>query len=103
MVIRMRELIEDSKRLRNILIKKGFLPELAELIAQNLNTEYTAQRMLGYLMSNPHPSEEELVDEMLAITSDRDRFVQKHLVESYNVGINDLYMRRDEIFSDEDE
>ena len=42
-----------------------------------MNTDYTATRMLGYLyrISNPRP--EDVVDEMLAILSDRNAIIQK--------------------------
>lgn len=94
---------EKSRQLQKVLEKKGYLPELCELIAMNLSTDYTAERMLNYLGSVPYPGQEELVDEMLAILSDRDRFVEKHKMESYNSGINEMYSRHDEIFGKDEE
>jgi hypothetical protein len=46
-----------------------------------MNTDYTATRMLGYLyrISNPRP--EDVVDEMLAILSDRNAIIQKKELE----------------------
>lgn len=94
---------EKSRQLQKALEKKGYLPELCMLIAQNLSTDYTAGRMLGYLASVPNPGQEELVDEMLAILSDRDRFAKKHKMESINVGINEMYRRHEQIFGPNDE
>lgn len=89
---------EKSRQLQKALEKKGYLPELCMLIAQNLSTDYTAERMLNYLGSVPNPGQEELVDEMLAILSDRDHFVEKHKMESINTGINEMYRRHEQIF-----
>ena len=48
-----------------------------EIAYKHMNTDYTATRMLGYLyrISNPRP--EDVVDEMLAILSDRNAIIQK--------------------------
>ncbi|MCD7833467.1 MAG: hypothetical protein LUH00_05715 [Lachnospiraceae bacterium] len=42
-----------------------------DLITQNLNTDFTAQRMIFYLSHYSELPEGEIVDEMLAILSDR--------------------------------
>ena len=52
--------------------EKGYPDDFCREIAyKQMNTDYTATRMLGYLyrVSNPRP--EDVVDEMLAILSDR--------------------------------
>lgn len=46
-----------------------------------MNTDYTATRMLGYLYRVTNPRIEDLVDEMLAILSDRDAIIQKKEME----------------------
>lgn len=66
---------------------KGF----CYVISKEMCTEWTANRMLGYLRQCGHVSEEEIVDEMLGILSDRDRIVQKHEMEYYQGKINDIY------------
>ena len=74
-----------SDLLYNALLQKGYREELCKEIAyRQLNTDYTARRMLGYLKSVKQPSVEEVVDEMLAILSDRNRFVEKHELERTN-------------------
>ena len=58
--------------------EKGYPDDFCREIAyKQMNTDYTATRMLGYLyrVSNPRP--EDVVDEMLAILSDRNAIIQK--------------------------
>lgn len=70
----------------------GYHEGLCQAISKQLCTEFTASRMLGYLsrMEKP-PREEDLVDEMLAIMSDRDRLVAKHEAEHAQQKINEIY------------
>ena len=56
-----------------------------------MNTDFTAERMLGYLYRMTQPKLEEVVDEMFAIISDRDRFANKHKSEHAQARINELY------------
>ena len=58
---------------------------------KHMNTDYTATRMLGYLyrISNPRP--EDVVDEMLAILSDRNAIIQKKELEHAQATINRVY------------
>ena len=46
-----------------------------------MNTDYTATRMLGYLYRVTNPRVEDLIDEMLAILSNRDTMVRKKKYE----------------------
>lgn len=56
-----------------------------------MNTDYTATRMLGYLYRVTDPRIEDLVDEMLAILSDRDAIIQKKEMERAQSVLNDIY------------
>ena len=56
-----------------------------------MNTDYTATRMLGYLYRVSDPRIEDLVDEMLAILSDRDAIIQKIEMEHAQAVINEIY------------
>lgn len=56
-----------------------------------MNTEFTSDRMLGYLYHSSQPSLEEVVEEMLAIISDRDRLVAKHKSEHAQSRLNMIY------------
>ena len=54
-------------------------------------TDYTATRMLGYLYRTSNPRAEDVVDEMLAIFSDRDAVMQKKELEHAQATINQIY------------
>ena len=61
---------ERTEELYRVLLSKGYPKELcAEIAYKNMNTDYTATRMLGYLYRYTNPKIEDLVDEMLAILS----------------------------------
>ena len=71
---------------------KGFPDEFcAEVAYKYMNTEFTSGRMLGYLYGMSQPSVEEVVDEMFAIISERDRLVEKHRSEQAQSRINEIY------------
>ena len=83
---------EKAKELYKVLLGKGYPKEFcAEISYKHLNTDYTATRMLGYLYRVTDPKLEELVDEMLAILSDRERLIQKKESERAQAVISDLY------------
>ena len=63
-----------------------------------MNTDYTATRMLGYLYRVSDPRIEDLVDEMLAILSDRDQIVRKKELERAQAAINEMYRNGQQIF-----
>lgn len=69
---------ERTDELYNVLLDRGYPKEFcAEIAYKNMNTDYTATRMLGYLYRVTNPRIEDLVDEMLAILSDRDAIILK--------------------------
>ena len=83
---------EQTKQLYKVLLSKGYPKELcAEIAYKNMNTDYTAIRMLGYLYRVTNPRIEDLVDEMLAILSDREAIIQKKELEHAQAVINDMY------------
>ena len=73
----MKERSEKSMQLYHMLVKRGNSEHLCKLISQNLNTDFTANRMIGYLSHFKQLPETELVDEMLAILSDRNAIMRK--------------------------
>ena len=84
------EIRERKKReLIDILVCMGFTAELGEAIAANLRTEKPMNRMIGYLLSAQPRAEEDIVDEMLAIMSDRDTWIRKKEAEFYNQKYNE--------------
>ena len=83
---------ERTDELYKILLSKGYPKELcAEIAYKNMNTDYTATRMLGYLYRISNPRIEDLIDEMLAILSDRNAIIQKKELEQAQGVINDVY------------
>ena len=83
---------ERTDELYKILLSKGYPKELcAEIAYKNMNTDYTATRMLGYLYRISTPRIEDLIDEMLAILGDRNAIIQKKELEQAQSVINDVY------------
>ena len=83
---------ERTDELYKVLLDRGYPKEFcAEIAYKNLNTDYTATRMLGYLYRVSDPRIEDLVDEMLAILSDRDAIIQKKELEHAQAVINEIY------------
>ena len=90
----MKERTEKSMELYEVLLSRGYQKELCELITLNLNTDWTAQRMLGYLVYNKDLPVQEIVDEMLAILSDRTQIINKHELEESNARWNEYLESR---------
>ena len=83
---------ERTDELYKVLLDRGYPKEFcAEIAYKNMNTDYTATRMLGYLYRISDPRIEDLVDEMLAILSDRDAIIQKKEMEHAQAVINEIY------------
>ena len=83
---------DRTDELYKVLLDRGYPKEFcAEIAYKNMNTDYTATRMLGYLYRVTNPRIEDLVDEMLAILSDRDAIIQKKEMEHAQAVINEIY------------
>lgn len=82
---------EKSMELLEILRKRGYPEVFCQQITQELNTDFTAKRMIGYLSYYRDLPMEEVADEMLAILSDRSMIIQKKEMEYYQGKINELY------------
>ena len=87
----MKERTELSMQLYKMLLQRGYQEELCDAITKNLNTDYTATRMIGYLCQYSYLPEEQLVDEMLAILSDREALIRKKEMEQAQAKINEIY------------
>ena len=83
---------EKSMELYHMMLKRGYPEEFCDQITKNLNTDFTARRMIGYLSHYKTLPLEEIADEMLAILSDRNRIMQKKKLESTNISWNE-YLR----------
>ena len=73
-----------AKELVETVVRMGYPEEFGHAIVQNLRTEKTMSRMIGYLKHAKPRSAEEIADEMLAIMEDRKRWIQKKEAEYYN-------------------
>ena len=83
---------ERTEELYKVLLSKGYPKELcAEIAYKHMNTDYTATRMLGYLYRVSDPRIEDLVDEMLAILSDREAMIRKKEMEHAQAVMNEIY------------
>ena len=78
------------RELIGTIVRMGYPEEFGKLIARNLGSEKTMRRMTAYLHSAKPRSAEEIADEMLAIMSDRERWIQKKETEAANARYNEL-------------
>lgn len=78
-----------SMELYEFMLQRGYPEPFCDQVTKNLNTDWTAQRMIGYLSHYRHLPMEEVADEMLAILSDRNRIMQKKELESSNARWNE--------------
>ncbi|MCD8104245.1 MAG: hypothetical protein LUF35_04410 [Lachnospiraceae bacterium] len=85
---------ELSQELYQIMLERGYQERFCDLITQNLNTDFTAQRMIFYLSHYSELPEGEIVDEMLAILGDRNRIMQKKQLEHSNAVYNEYLNSR---------
>lgn len=84
----MKERSEKSMELYHIMLDRGYPEEFCDIVTKNLNTDWTANRMIGYLSHYKKLPLGEIADEMLAILSDRNQIMQKHEVEDANAKWN---------------
>jgi len=82
---------EKSEILYKLMLRKGYPEAFSGIIAAEMNTDFTADRMISYIGRSSMRPLEEVADEMLAILSDRDRIRDKHINEHAQSKINDLY------------
>lgn len=87
----MKERTAISMQLYEMMLDRGYPENLCELVTRNLNTDYTATRMIGYLSHYSYLPDVEVVDEMLAILSDRNAIMRKKEMEQAQAKINELY------------
>lgn len=83
---------EKSMELYHLMIQRGYPEVFCDEVTKNLNTDFTATRMLGYLSHYRKLPMEEIADEMLAILSDRNRIMQKKNLENVNASWNEFLM-----------
>ncbi len=82
---------ENGEKLLDLMLHLGYPYEFASIIAQEMQTEYTSQRMTAFLGKAGLIPADMIADEMLSILAERDRLVQKHITEHAQRKINELY------------
>ena len=87
-----REWAEYRDRLVSAVKELGFPEELGVQIARQLGSPKAMDRMIGYLYAVKPRKVEMVVDEMLAICSDIDRWHEKKESEKANASYNRLLM-----------
>lgn len=97
----MREKSEKSLQLYEMLLQRGYPEPFCKTITDNLNTDFTATRMMGYLYQRSECSLEMIADEMMDILADRKRLIDKKITEEANAKWNEL-MSENIFDSDED-
>ena len=85
-----------AEELTGILCRRGYPEEFGRLIASELRTEKQIRRMIAYLLRIKNQRPEDIVDEMLAIKSDFERWQSKKISEYNNRKINEYLNRTDE-------
>ncbi len=91
---------EKSIELYNLLLRRGYPEPFCDEVTKNLNTDWTAQRLIGYLSHYQKLKMEDVADEVLAILSDRNRIMKKKRLEEVNARWNQFLC---EGFGNEDE
>lgn len=68
----------NPEKLYRLLVQRGYPEDFCAEVCRYMNTDYTAGRMLGYLshFSASLPPAE-IADELIAILSERERFIEK--------------------------
>ena len=72
------------------MLRKGYPEAFTRLNCAEMNTDFTAERMISYIARGKHRLED-VADEMLAIRDLRDHIKNKHISEHAQASINELY------------
>lgn len=76
------------------MMKRGYPEVFCDEVTKNLNTDWTAQRMIGYLSHYQKLRLEDIADEVLAILNDRNRIMDKKASEEANIRWNEIMRNR---------
>lgn len=93
---------ELSMQLYQIMLDRGYPEDLCDLVTRNLNTDFTAARMIGYLSHYSYLPDLEIVDEMLAILADRNAIMKKKDSQRAQAAMNEVYRFGLDIDEDEE-
>ena len=85
--------------LYELMVSKGYPEDFARIVAEQMHTEYTSERMMRYITRAGLLPPEEIADEMDSILSERNRLMKKHIAQHAQEKINELY--NSDLFMDE--
>ena len=85
-----REWVRTKEQLVSVVKQLGFPKELGEQIAKQLGSPKAMNRMMSYLYNVKPQSAELVVDEMLAICSEIDAWLEKKASEEANARYNEM-------------
>lgn len=69
-------------RLYEMMLEMGYPEAFCKVVSGELRSDLAQARMMGYLSQYSQASQEQVADEMLAILSDRDAWIQKKQMEN---------------------
>ena len=55
-----------SRQLYELMLQRGYEKNFCDIVTKNLNTDFTASRMIGYLYHYDPPPVNEIADEMIS-------------------------------------
>ena len=87
-----------GNELYDLMVQKGYPAEFASIVAEQMHTEYTSERMILYISRAGLLPPQEIADEMVSILAERDRLVQKHIAQHAQGKVNEMY--RGDTFED---
>ena len=79
-----------TRSLIRAMLREGYPADFAALVAREMNTDYLAQRMTGYVNRVGLIPPEEFADEMLSILEERDRLRARHRAAEAQEKINEM-------------
>ena len=82
---------EKSALLYQLMLRKGYPEDFSRLICLEMDTDFTAERMISYICRQEKYRLEDVADEMLAIKALRDHIIEKKINENAQNKVNDLY------------
>lgn len=85
---------EKSLELYELLMDRGYPQGFCYEVTCNLNTDWTAVRMMRYLSHYERLPMEDVADEVLAILSDRNQIMRKKEMEEINAKWNQYLYER---------
>ena len=53
-----------SRQLYELMLQRGYEENFCDIVTKNLNTDFTASRMIGYLYQYYHPPVEDIANQM---------------------------------------